>query len=1087
MTNEGYFRFPTIHESNVVFVSEDDLWSVLAEGGTARRLTSGLGQVVKPYFSPDGGLLAFTTTEEQHQEVFCMPSGGGPANRITFLGANSVVRGWTPDGQIVFSSDSTQPFLGRITELWTISATQDGGGLPKKLSLGPANEISFGPGNAMVLGRNTVDPARWKRYRGGTAGHLWVDAKGNGQFRRILAELNTNIGSPMWVGKRLHFISDHEGIGNIYSCRPDGKDLRRHTDHGEYYARFASSDGTRITYQSGAELYVFDPPDAQTRLIEVSFASPRTQRNRKFVDAQKFLVDFHVHPSGHSISLEARGKAFSMPLWEEAPRQFGKRDGVRYRHGQWLHDGETFVVLSDEDEEESIEVYRPEAPARVEKLDLDMGRPIWVVPSPTRKELAIANHRNELLLVDLENKTQKVLDRSDHARIHGPDWSPDGGWIAYGFATGNSTMGIRLVNTKTKETHAATKPDFWDVYPSFDPEGKYLYFLSYRSFDPVYDSHYFDLGFPRGVKPMLITLRSDLKSPFVPTPKGFGEASNGANGDDKSEKKQAKKGSKDQTEFSIELEGIEGRILALPVPEARYTQIRGIKGKVLLTASDPQGSLNRNFFDEQDPKARIEVYDFDKQEHDTLVSAVNYFKLSADSSTLVFRAGRRLRALKAGEKPDEKSDDKEPGRKSGWIDLNRMKISVNPVQEWNQMLREAWRLMRDHFWVEEMSGVDWSLIYKRYQVLIDKVGSRNEFSDLVWEMQGELGTSHAYEMGGDHREPPAYRIGHLAADLAYDEKNDRYFFSHLVRGDSWEEAASSPLVGPGAGVQEGDVLLAIGGQEVGNGITPSQLLVNQAGNHLELLVADRRGRNPRKVVVKALVDETLARYREWVERSRASVHERTDGRVGYVHVPDMGPRGYSEFHRYYKTEIQGEGLIVDFRFNSGGHVSELILEKLLRKRIGYVLNRWGQPEAYPRESVLGPMVAITNELAGSDGDIASHCFKLLGIGPLVGKRTWGGVIGISPSHRLSDGSLTTQPEHSFWFRDVGFGVENYGTDPDYDVDNAPQDYAAGIDRQLEKALQLVTRELKKRKPQLPDFSEKPQLKLPELPPRIPTK
>ncbi|MGH9197411.1 MAG: S41 family peptidase, partial [Acidimicrobiia bacterium] len=415
------------------------------------------------------------------------------------------------------------------------------------------------------------------------------------------------------------------------------------------------------------------------------------------------------------------------------------------------------------------------------------------------------------------------------------------------------------------------------------------------------------------------------------------------------------------------------------------------------------------------------------------VRGVSYFRLSQDGSTLVYRAGSRLRAVRAGDKPDEKSDDK-PGRKSGWIDLNRIKISVNPVQEWNQMLREAWRLMRDHFWVEEMSGVDWGLIFKRYQVLIDKVGSRLEFSDLVWEMQGELGTSHAYEMGGDYRVPPAYAMGQLVADFSHDEKNDRFSFNHIVRGDSWEEGASSPLTAPGVNVKEGDVLLAIGGQEVGKGVTPGQLLVNQAGNNVELLVGDSKGRNPRKVVVKALSDEHPARYREWIESNRALVHDRTDNRVGYVHIPDMGPRGYSEFHRYYKTEIQGEGLIVDFRFNSGGHVSELILEKLLRKRIGYVLTRWGQPEPYPRESVLGPMVAITNELSGSDGDIASHCFKLLGLGPLVGKRTWGGVIGISPSHRLADGSLTTQPEFSFWFRDVGFGVENYGTDPDYDVD-----------------------------------------------------
>lgn len=1079
MANEGYFRFPTIHGSNVVFVSEDDLWHVSAEGGVARRLTSGLGDIITPRHSPDGSLLAFTSREEQHPEVFCMPSQGGPANRITFLGANSIVRGWTKDDRIIFASDTAQPFVFRIVELFTVSPDGD---LPQRLPHGRASEIAFGPNGGIVIGRNTGDPARWKRYRGGTAGHLWVDAKGSGTFRRILGNVNTNISSPMWIGSRIYFIADHDGVGNLYSCRPDGKDLRRHTDHTEYYARYASTDGRRIVYQSAGELFIYDPASDETRPIEVDFLSPRTQRNRKFVKSDKYLSDFYLHPKGHSISVEARGKAFSAPLWEEAPRQYGKRDGVRYRFGQWLHDGETFVALSDEDDEERVEVYRQDAPGRVAKLDLDVGRPIWVVPSPAKNQLAISNHRHELVLVDVDKKTAEVIDRSDYQKIHSPDWSPDGRWIAYGFASTAHSSSIKLADAQTRKTYRVTSTSFTDLYPSFDPEGKYLYFLSYRGFNPVYDQVYFDLGFPRAIKPMLVTLQKELPSPFIPKPKGFGESSDSEN--EKPEKEKTDKTQETKPEpVRIDLDGIENRVLAFPVPEGQYTQIRGIKGKALFTARDPEGALSDTWWFDDQPKARIEVFDFAEQKHETLVSGTSYFKLSGDRSTLVYRAGPRLRALKAGDKPDEKAEDT-PGRKNGWIDLNRIKVSVNPVHEWNQMLREAWRLMRDHFWVEEMSGVDWALVFKRYQVLIDKVGSRHEFSDLIWEMQGELGTSHAYEFGGDYREPPAYSMGHLAADIAYNKKRDQFYFSHIVRGDSWDPAQSSPLAAPGIDVKEGDVILAIGGQEVGNGVQPQQLLVNQADNELELLVADAKLRNPRRVVVKALKNEAPARYREWVERNRALVHERTGGRVGYVHIPDMGPWGYSEFHRYYQSEIEGEGLIVDLRFNGGGHVSQLILEKLARKRIGYFLPRRGAPEPYPHDSVLGPIVAITNELSGSDGDIASHCVKLMNIGPLVGKRTWGGVIGITINHRLADGSITTQPEFSHWFRDVGFGLENYGTDPDYDIDIAPHDFAAARDPQMEKALDLVLRSLKKQPARVPEFSEKPFRGLPELPPRI---
>jgi tricorn protease len=429
MRNGGYFRHPTVRGDRVVFVCEDDLWIVPLEGGEARRLTSGLGDVSRPAISPDGSLLAFTGREEEHAEVFIMDAEGSAAKRVTFLGAISSVRGWTREGEILFVSDYGQPFMARIVEPFTVSPE---GGIPKRMGLGPAHDVAFGPIRGVVYGRNTQDPARWKRYRGGTAGQLWIDPRGTGSFHRILENVDGNIGSPMWVGDRIFFVSDHEGVGNLYSCSIGGEDVRRHTDHDEYYVRFPSSDGRSIVYHSGADLFRLDPAADEPERIEVDFHSPRTQRNRRFVEPGKFLTDFTIHPKGHSIAVEARGKAYTMPLWEEAVRQFGKRDGVRYRLGQWLHDGERFVAVSDDGGEEVFEVYSAdptEAPERIE--DLDLGRPVQMRAAPGKNILALANHRQELMLVDIDKKTSTVIDRSAFQRIQGFTWSPDGRWIAY--------------------------------------------------------------------------------------------------------------------------------------------------------------------------------------------------------------------------------------------------------------------------------------------------------------------------------------------------------------------------------------------------------------------------------------------------------------------------------------------------------------------------------------------------------------------------------------------------------------------------------------------------------------------------------
>jgi tricorn protease len=385
------------------------------------------------------------------------------------------------------------------------------------------------------------------------------------------------------------------------------------------------------------------------------------------------------------------------------------------------------------------------------------------------------------------------------------------------------------------------------------------------------------------------------------------------------------------------------------------------------------------------------------------------------------------------------------------------------------MYDEAWRLQREHFWHPEMSGVDWNRVRERYLPVLERVGTRTEFSDLMWEVQGELGTSHCYELGGDYLPSPNWRQGFLGADVDFNRRSGRWEIRSIPRGDSWNTAARSPLAAPGLNLAPGDGIVAVGGELVDKSVSPDERLVNMADRNVRLTIGRRRARKTETITVRALDSESPLRYRDWVEGNREHVHEATRDRVGYVHIPDMGPAGYAEFHRYYNPESDKDGIIIDVRFNRGGHVSQLLLEKLLRRRIGYDISRWSEPLPYPESAPMGPMVALTNEYAGSDGDIFCHAFKLLGLGPLIGKRTWGGVVGIWPRTALVDGTITTQPEFAYWFTDVGYSVENYGTDPDIEVDIRPQDYAAGKDTQLERGLKEIQNIIREKGATRPDF------------------
>ncbi|MEQ4717043.1 PDZ domain-containing protein [Nonomuraea sp. B19D2] len=1030
----AYLRFPAVFQDVVVFAAEDDLWMVSAQGGRAFRLTTGLAEAGYPRISPRGDQLAFVGREEGPEEVYVMPSNGGAARRVTFHGARCTVTGWDPEGRILYASDAAQPFEGRK---WLHRVAP--GGVPERLPYGPANSIAYGPEGMIVLGRNTADPARWKRYRGGTVGDLWIDPRGDGEFRRLI-RLPGNLASPCWSGGRVCFISDHEGVGNVYSCTPDGQDLRKHTHHDDYYARNLSGDGHRLVYHAGADLYLLEPGEP-ARKLDVLLASSRTQRNRRFVDPADYLDSATLSPDGSALAVTARGKAYAMADWEGPVQQYGSPDGIRYRFLTWLNDGARLIAAAsdDGDEERLVILEGHEGGGGTEVARL--GRINALVPDPAHDRVAVANHRHELHLLDLGTGQADLVEANPHGAPEEPAWSHDGRWLAYTSPLNSRSSAIKLHHPETGRTVQATEPVLKDSMPAFDPQGRYLYFIGQRIFSPVYDQLQFDLGFPLGTRPYAVALRADAPDPFVPVQRPLGEKD-----EDDSEPEPLR----------VDLEGLARRVTAFPLPEGRYERVAGLKDKVLILTSPLEGENS------------LHLYDFAKGKNEPFADGVTDFELGRDHKTLLYRAGSRLRVVKAGEAP---GDEETPGRESGWIDLSRIKVSVGPESEWRQMFREAWRLQLENFWTEDMAGVDWPAVYDRYRPLVERVTTRGEFSDLLWELHGELATSHAYESGGEYRPGPEYSQGKLGVD--WDYRDGVYHIRSIVTGDPWDPKATSPLNRLGLDVRAGDAVLAINGAPIGTAATPNERLVNQAGEEVELTL--RREERVFTVTVRALADEQPARYRDWVNLNRAECHQRSGGRVGYLHIPDMGAEGFGEFHRGFLAEYGRQALIVDVRFNGGGHVSALLLEKLARRRLGYDYPRWGDPEPYPPESPRGPLVAITNEWAGSDGDIFSHTFKLLELGPLVGKRTWGGVIGIWPRHQLADGTVTTQPEFSFAFDDVGWQVENYGTDPDIEVDITPQDYARGMDTQLERAIDVALDLLAERPPHTPDLRHRPRM------------
>ncbi|MFP3579437.1 S41 family peptidase [Arthrobacter sp. SIMBA_036] len=1167
MTSSSYLRFPHVFGDLVTFVAEDDVWIAPSSGGRAWRVSSQQLPARNPRFSPDGKQLVWTAVVGTSPEVVTANVDGGGYRQLSYFGHSTTkVRGFTSSGDVVVTS-AFQQAESRHTHAYSLPLT---GGAAVELPFGPVESVAFGPevGDekpvvlASVLSR---EPAWWKRYRGGTAGKLWIDADGNGEFERLVPELDGNLTDPLWVRGRIAFLSDHEGYGNLYSVLPDGSDLRRHTDHQDFYVRHASTDGTRVIFESAGQLWMLPSlePGVEAARIEVNLGSASPGRRPAPLKVQAHLGDVVPSHAGTASAVETHGTLHWLRHKDGPSRVVEATPGVRARLPRPLNDGR-IAYVADHGGVEALYIKpvisRPVAaaperppveaaassPAVSGVAAEQLPKPVSASnvlgqKGPEQKGLEQNGPRRDAANVPASESGGNVnqsadsdsanadsasnipasnepsadtasgaaggqatenryptpgVDASEGLRIEFPTptrtsalaASPDGRWLAVGTSFGDVFVANTLTGelsslisvgegsidqlawsrdsqwlawaepvtsfgsrTKLRMTRPAdpdsvivdvTDGRFCDDSPSFTPDGKFLAFLSNRSFDPVYDGHAFDLSFPSPIKPYLVALAADTPSPFGPSVDTLDAT--------EAPEPEGQEPSDDGTPaVKVDAEGLAHRVITVPVPQGNYSDLAAVEGALLWLDNELSGVTGEgkgSLQDKASPPSLVR-YDLGKRKPATLVSAVDRYRVSGDGQRVVFVLGQQVSSVPADSKVDDDSEELVK------VDLTRIRVILDPVSTWKQAFDEAWRLQRDFFWAPDMAGLDWGSIHQRYRPIVDRLGSHDDLVDLLWEIHGELGTSHAYVKPALVTEPGCTGQGRLGAEFRFGSLG--WEITRILAGESSDPLATSPLTRPGVNAKVGDVLLAIDGVELSAAVTPAMQLVGAASRSVELtlLNGDEHGSDAgaqRRVAVVPIRDEERLRYQEWVRGNRRTVREASEGKFGYLHIPDMMAHGWAQLHRDLDTETSMDGLIVDVRRNRGGHTSQLVAELIGRKVTGWSMPRGEKPRTYPHHAPRGPVIILADEFAGSDGDIITQVSKLRGIGPVIGTRTWGGVVGIDNRFALADGTGVTQPRYATWFSGgIGWDVENRGVDPDIEVLFPPHAYAAGTDPQLE--------------------------------------
>jgi len=1062
----GYYRFPSLSGRTIVFTAEGDLWSVPAEGGAARRLTTAPGQETNAAISPDGKTVAFVAEYEGPGEVYTMPVEGGLPTRQTWDGGGAAVAGWTPDGRVLYR---TRKF-STLPNAQLVALDLKGG--REVLELAQASEASYGAdGKAIFFTRLPFQGSHTKRYQGGTAQNLWRWTPGSEAVALTKDYPGTSKNPMFWKG-RVYFLSDRDGVMNLWSMTPEGRELKQHTRHRDFDVQSASLSEGRIAYQCGADLWLLDLKSGKDAPVPVTLASDFEQLRERWVKKPtEYLRSGHIAPDGSAMVFTARGDVFVAPAKPGRLVRVARKPGVRFRDARFSHDGKSILVISTESGETEFWRYPANGVGAGERLTNDATVLRWDgVASPDGQWLAHTDKNQTLWLLNLKTKENRKIAQSMTGDFEDLAWSPDSQWLAYVESAKNEMAQMKLLNAGTGAITAITTDRFNSGSPAWSVDGEWLYFLSDRNlkttvFSP-WGTRQPDPHFDHTVKIYQMALKKGLRSPFEPADELHPEAKpEDKKADDKKtdEKKTEEKKPEDKkadearaaetakeksakVNVQIELDGIAARIQEVPAPAGNYSNLAAFTKRMCWLAH--AGTVP--------PQRALTCLDIANkgEQPETVLSEVRGFELSQDGKKLGVRKDQDFYIFASDVKGSALGTPK--AMTDAKVDLSGWNFSIEPQAEFKEFFADAWRLERDYFYDPSMNGVDWKAMRAKYEPLVERVTDRAELNDLLAQLVSELSALHIFVGGGDLRKTPdPVGLGSLGAVLQRDQSAGGYVVQHIYRSDPDLPNEAPPLARPGSEVREGEIITMLDGVELLSVPDIGVLLREKANKQTLLQVKDPKdGGKTRDVLVKPIPvgDEFGLRYGEWEFARRQKVDELGGGKIGYLHLRAMGPNDMEQFERDYYPVFDRQALIVDVRHNGGGNIDSWLLGKLLRKAWFYWQPRVGLPSSNMQYAFRGHMVVLVDEDTGSDGEAFAEGFRRLGLGKVIGTRTWGGEIWLSASNSLADDGIATAAEIGVYSPEGKWLIEGHGVDPDIVVDNLPHETFAGKDTQLEAAV-----------------------------------
>ncbi|MGD2067357.1 MAG: S41 family peptidase [Gemmatimonadota bacterium] len=1046
----GFYRDPALHGQTLVFQAEGDLWSVPLAGGTARRLTTHPGLESHPTISPDGTTLAFTAVYEGPNELYTMPLAGGPTVRQTYEGERSEATTWTPDGRLVYTTSryATLPRLQLVM-------LDPGSGARTPIPLYEATEGAFDDtGRTLFFVRPADHGNVTKRYEGGTARDVWrFDLDAGEEAVELTGDWIGESHSPMWWDGRVYFVSDRDGTMNLWSMAEDGTDVRQHTRHSGMDIRDPTlSDGT-IVYNVGADLWRWDVGSAAPRRIPITLASDFDQLREKWeTEPMEHLTSVHLHPEGEAVVLTARGRVFVAPAGSGRLARLSRDDGVRYRDATFTADGEGVLALSDATGELEFVTLPVDGVGEPEPLT-DDGAILRFegVPSPDGEWIAYTDNNADLWVMRADGSDGRVIteDRDGAGDLA---WSPDGRWLAYRKQAPNSFQRIQLYDTRAGETLRVTSDRVNSTSPAWSHDGEHLYFLSDRNLRSAVSSPWGARAptpyFPEPMELYAVALREGGDTPFRPRdelmPEEDEKAEDGGDRGAASREARDRAGGPEEAAAEppavvIDAAGLAERVWRVPVPAGDHRQLTAGRTVLFWTDAAEEGP-GRNLM-------AIEV-GRDEPEPVQVAEGVSGYELSADGRKLLVRRRNDLFVVDARAARADLSD--------AAVGLDGWSFALDPREDWRQIFIDAWRLERDYFYDPDMHGVDWEAVRDRYLPLVARVTTRDELSDVIGQVVGELSALHTSVRGGDLRDGPEdVDVASLGARLARDAAAGGYRIEKIYRHDPDYPDERSPLADPALGIDEGDVIVAVNGRNALDVRDPGALLRGQAGRQVLLSVRPAAGGEPFEAVAVPMAGERDLRYTDWEVTRRERVEEAGGGRLGYVHLRAMGGGNITEWYRQFFPVFDRGGLIVDVRTNRGGNIDSFILNDLIREAWMYWKSRVGRNTWNMQYAFRGHLVVLVDQSTASDGEAFADGFRRLGLGPVIGTRTWGGEIWLSSVNRLSDGGLARAPMMGVYGPESEWLIEQVGVVPDVVVDNLPHATFEGRDAQLETAIEYL--------------------------------